>query len=978
MVADRRIDGIAGRGGMGLVYRAWNVRLKRVEAVKVITESYARDAQFRERFERETEIAANIDHPHVVTIYDCGEGPDGELFIAMRYVEGTTMERLISERTQLDPQLAASLISQIASALDVAHEQGLVHRDIKPANVLIAGPEGHLHAYLTDFGLAKRVSSETMLTAAGLIVGTIDYLAPEQAQGGPVDQRADVYALGGTLFKALTGQVPFPKQSDVAKLMAKLHEPPPMASQVAASVPPALDPVLARALSQDPGDRYPSAGDLGRAAITAASTRSRSRMQSTIRAGIALGDCLLQEVVGQGGMGIVYRAQQLKLDRTVAVKVMSKELAQDPAFRTRFERECKIAASIDHPHVVPIHWAGEAQGRLYVVMALIVGGSLSDALHAKGKLEPERAVEVIEQLASALDAAHGRGLVHRDIKPGNVLIDERSGRVLLADFGLAKAIADEEIGEGEVLGSSRYMAPERGGPSSDEILGDIYSLGCVLWDLLAGTERPDLSGEPDVSPALAAVVAEAVNPDPKARQATAGQLARAARSALAAGPEAHRPHMKKREPSDLELERPIHDRRQPFAPEPLSKGVSQRVLSLCDQALGTVSEPEAREPVAIVRNGLVEPLRLAVVGGSAADRAALIDAVPVELLQPISLVEGSENTSEGGHRGDTHLADAFLVIASAATSADADVVRSTILGQLAGVKGSAVNRVCALTTRDPTVAAEAARQSKRALGPLIAAVRPVSVTLAVAANAGLINQHVVDDLTTLAALERLALAQQLSDEDSFLTAASPPAVGSRRDLLQLIGLDGVRAAVDLAAGDQLTVAGLTRRLRELSGIEQLVADIDGLQQRADALKAAHALTALEQLSFHEPALAFLRDRVESTRFAPQMHVIDLIRALDRVVEEDVELPGELRLRLEELVTGRSPSRRLGVDDHLPGPELVRAAHDQYRTWKAFENGSHASPAARRIAAVVARSLQLIADEVEHPEPAPSLASRTTV
>ena len=278
VVADRRIDAVAGRGGMGVVYRAWNLRLKRVEAVKAISEELARDGAFRQRFERETELAASIEDPHVVTIYASGEAADGQLFIAMRYVEGTTLERLIGERGRLEPSLAVDLIAQTASALDAAHAQGLVHRDVKPANVLIAGVEGSYHAYLTDFGIAKRANSESALTSTGLLIGTVDYMAPEQAQGGPVDARADVYALGATLFRALTGRVPFPGPTDVARLFAKLREPPPRASEAAPGIPPAFDAVLARALSPQPDGRYSSAGELASAAAGAVAAPRHKRV----------------------------------------------------------------------------------------------------------------------------------------------------------------------------------------------------------------------------------------------------------------------------------------------------------------------------------------------------------------------------------------------------------------------------------------------------------------------------------------------------------------------------------------------------------------------------------------------------------------------------------------------------------------------------------------------------------------------------
>jgi len=1016
---------------MAVVYRAWNLRLKRLEAVKVIAHELVRDKSFRERFERETEIAANIDHPHVVTLYDSGEGPDGQLFLAMRYVDGTTLDRLINDRGALEPALAATLISQVASALDAAHVQGLVHRDVKPANILISGGEGHYHAYLADFGLAKRVSSETLLTTAGLMVGTIDYMAPEQAQGRAVDLRADVYALGATLFKALTGQVPYPREQEVARLFAKLREPLPIVSQVAANVPPAFDPVIARAMSQDPAERYPAAGDLGRAALAAASPRTQSAVR-TIGPGVMLGDLLLEAVAGEGGMGVVYRAKQVKLDRTVAVKVMSREVVEDPAFRAQFERECQIAASIDHPNVIPIYSAGDANGVLYVVMRFISGGSLKEALFADGRLETERAVEVIEQVASALDVAHGRGLVHRDIKPSNVLIDEQTGRVLLTDFGLAKAVSDSEITVGGVLGTARYMAPERSeGSVLDDVRGDIYSLGCVLWDLLGGTERIDLSTVADVPPALADVVTRSVALEPTARYGTAGELAQAARSALSGQVEGA--------PSQSEVDQlragrsvaPVVDeRRQPFAPEPLSSGLSERVVSLCDDVLKIVGEEDVRQELLAVRQELLAPLRLATVGGSGDDRPRLLSALlgrrfagpsdgafdwtvsfahgaperveaeledggrlehaltpdgllpeeamratvrtgtplrvwlPIDALRTVTLVSPADEPASGNQQPLTELAEAFLVLVSTSDARDADAMHAAIVGDMLAVQPSAVNCACVLLAEDPSMAADDATEAKRALGPLVAGIVSLSPLLALPANAGLISEGMVSALVEIAALESRSADEVLASEYSLLEATGAPSRQQRHELLALIGLRGVRAAVELADTSELTVAGLTRRLRELSGIDDAVREIDGLQQRADALKAARGLAALEQLSYRRPTLSFLRDQVESMRFEPAMHVVELVRALERCVAEQIELPAELLARLERLVTARAPGGRLGIEDKADDRELHRAALAQFQTWKAFENGSQASPVAARVAQIVTRSLQLIAREAE--------------
>src|SRR3954453_23549614 len=198
-----RIDGVLGRGGMGVVYRVTDLRLNRAVALKVITPALSADEDFRRRFERESQLAASVHQGNVVTIYQAGEA-DGLLFVTMELVEGTDLRGLMTERGRIDIPTAAAIVTQVATALDAAHASSLVHRDGKPANVLIGG-SSPLHVYLTDFGLTKRTSSQSGITKTGLFVGTIDYAAPEQIKGWPVDARADVYALGCVLFEMLAG-----------------------------------------------------------------------------------------------------------------------------------------------------------------------------------------------------------------------------------------------------------------------------------------------------------------------------------------------------------------------------------------------------------------------------------------------------------------------------------------------------------------------------------------------------------------------------------------------------------------------------------------------------------------------------------------------------------------------------------------------------------------------------------------------------
>jgi YVTN family beta-propeller protein len=263
-----RIDAVAGQGGMGVVYRAMQLGLDRPVALKVIASELADNLDFRNRFKSESQLAASIDHPNVVPVYEAGEA-EGVLYLAMRYVEGTDLRSLVdASGGGLGHERAVRIVWQVAAALDAAHRRGLVHRDVKPPNVLIA-EEGEEHAYLTDFGLTKHAAAAGGFTRTGQFVGTPDFSAPEQIRGEAADARADVYALGCVLFHALTGRVPFPRDSELAKMYAHLSDPAPAASALNPAVPAALDAVIGTAMAKEPGERYASAGDLARAAWAA-------------------------------------------------------------------------------------------------------------------------------------------------------------------------------------------------------------------------------------------------------------------------------------------------------------------------------------------------------------------------------------------------------------------------------------------------------------------------------------------------------------------------------------------------------------------------------------------------------------------------------------------------------------------------------------------------------------------------------------
>jgi serine/threonine-protein kinase len=270
-LAGYRVEEEIGRGGMAVVYRAYDDHLDRRVALKVLAPDLARDEVFRARFIQESRIAAAADHPNIIPVFSAGEA-DGVLYIAMRYVPDGDVRSLIDRVGPLPAVRACALIAQAASALDAAHARGLVHRDVKPTNMLLeisprtSRPD---HLYLSDFGLAKPSAAATGLTATGQFFGTVDYVAPEQIQGDPLDGRTDQYALACAAFEMLSGSPPFQREKGMAVISAQLSEPPPSLSARVPGLPAAADRVIAKALAKSPADRYDRCLDFAEALLAA-------------------------------------------------------------------------------------------------------------------------------------------------------------------------------------------------------------------------------------------------------------------------------------------------------------------------------------------------------------------------------------------------------------------------------------------------------------------------------------------------------------------------------------------------------------------------------------------------------------------------------------------------------------------------------------------------------------------------------------
>jgi predicted Ser/Thr protein kinase len=274
------VEELVGRGGMGVVYRARQRSLDRVVALKVLSPAIAGDEEYRARFLREARLAAAIEHDHILPVYEAGED-QGHLFLAARFVRGEDLGSLLAREGKLTPARAVELVVQIAAALDAAHAEGLVHRDVKPSNVLVERRGESEHVLLTDFGVAKsRAVEATRPTQSGLLLGSVDYVAPEQIEGqsGPP---ADVYSLACLLVELLTGRVPFERGSSAATLWAHFWDAPPSLGSLDPALSEGLDAAVRRGLAKAPEERFASAGELARAAAAAAESACGATMGSS-------------------------------------------------------------------------------------------------------------------------------------------------------------------------------------------------------------------------------------------------------------------------------------------------------------------------------------------------------------------------------------------------------------------------------------------------------------------------------------------------------------------------------------------------------------------------------------------------------------------------------------------------------------------------------------------------------------------------
>ena len=477
-----------GEGGMGTVYKAKDRELDRLVALKVIRPEYANHPETIRRFKQELILARQVTHRNVIRIFDLGIA-DSFKFITMDYVEGRDLSKILSDKGKFSVSDGCEIVRQICSGLEAAHSEGVVHRDLKPQNIML---DAQGRVFLMDFGLARSMELVGM-TRTGALIGTPTYMSPEQARGEKADVRTDVFALGVIFYELLTGKRPYKDEPMMATLVRRTKELATPPSQVDSSIPEPISDIVMKCLQIKTDLRYQSAEEILRDLNLILPAQSSSGQSASMLGPQAFSSgsffgprYRIESLLGEGGMGKVYKAQDGELRRTVALKLVRPELASDPSSMDRLKQEILLASKVSHKNILRIHDLGDVGGLKFISMAFVDGRDLHQIISAEGQLPVPRAVRITRQLCLALEAAHSEGVIHRDLKPQNVLVDQED-QVFVSDFGLAKSLevhASMMTSTGEVNGTPRYMSPEQVESGPVDHRSDLYSLGLILYEMV--------------------------------------------------------------------------------------------------------------------------------------------------------------------------------------------------------------------------------------------------------------------------------------------------------------------------------------------------------------------------------------------------------------------------------------------------------------------------------------------------------------
>ncbi|MBN1937891.1 MAG: protein kinase [Anaerolineae bacterium] len=547
------VQGNLGSRGHYTVYQAYDPDLDRAVAIKLLSPRFVTDSSFRAQVLGEVKLIAALDHPCIVQVYDYGEHQEQPYVVMPLMAGGTLMAALGKGAFSL--QQMQPIITRIAEALDDAHARGIIHRQLKPRNILF--DEQGL-AYLSDFAIP---SLEAVLSAE-LDDELVHYISPEQAQAlrdkqpAQLDGRSDIYSLGAILFEALTGQPPFQAESSLDTALTRLNTPAPRLAAVKPDLPFTFQRIFDLSMGFDSHSRYAKASDMARhirdiltgrgflqqlkddpsdkfgTSDKSDESKVAKELQQTSSelSGAAIGRYQVERELGRGGMAVVYLAFDPVIVRHVAIKVLPRRLTENPGFRELFQREARIVARLRHESVVGLYDFGEYNAQPFIVMQYLPGGTLAQQL-AQGPIRMRNLSMIVERVAAALDEAHKMQIIHRDVKPANILFNAER-QAFLSDFGIAvlSAAASETAGGWFAAGTPDYLSPEQAQellgkghtqlsgprqfwhalkdrlgishqekekrastPAGVDARSDIYSLGVVIFHALTG--RPPFRAE---------------------------------------------------------------------------------------------------------------------------------------------------------------------------------------------------------------------------------------------------------------------------------------------------------------------------------------------------------------------------------------------------------------------------------------------------------------------------------------------------
>jgi serine/threonine protein kinase len=484
---------LAKLGGLapGGVYKAHDTRLTRPVVLK-FHPAAAGDSQASERFHRDARAASALNHPNIGRLYAIDDF-EGVPFVATEFLEGENLKQRMSANPLTMDELL-DLAIQIADALDAAHSQGILHRNIQPSNIFVTSRN---QVKILGFGLSELLPDLPTPEAA-------PYISPERARGEILDARSDIFSFGAVLYEMATGRKAFDGATTTVSIRASRLNP---------DFPPKLQEVLGKGLEIDREVRYQHVSGLRADLKRMKRELDSSRLAAAPGKITRLGRYRITAELGKGGMGAVYQGMDPAIGRTVAIKtILPGELGspeQASKLRERLLREARAAGALDHPNIVTVFDVGEESGVTYIVVEFIQGVTLDELLRkAGGPVATGRALTILAESARALDYAHARGVVHRDVKPANIMIRE-DGSVKLADFGIAKLPAAATLtAPGDLAGTPFFLSPEQLRGEVASARSDQFSLAVVAWMLLTGSKPFD-------APQLAALLSSILMRDPE-------------------------------------------------------------------------------------------------------------------------------------------------------------------------------------------------------------------------------------------------------------------------------------------------------------------------------------------------------------------------------------------------------------------------------------------------------------------------------